>query len=725
MVFKINATLFSNNVSTDAVHCAQHAQRKLAIIEICVILTALLIAILVVFGSCRRRTHTVKLKYLIWAAYVVPPHLISYTMGQIQSAPFHNEFFAVWAVFLVLFLENANSISALNLEDNENRKTYNFILVIQCFWMGFLFGFYINETNFKIPLFALYFLTLWRTGERFQAMTFASRSYGLVRSSKLVADFMTYEHTLRLLSNEEEVDPTCMQGYNYLVHGEEKGNVKVVPPRYQKQLEITGEVITTNKIWQCQGQLLSSTGDPDGRLKDLCLSFALCKLLLRRFAGYSMVESSQAKTWSLVRNGLLSNEGDHERVFRVIEVELDFLYDFFYTKYPVLFAKGIRKLLLSKTTQIIFLGGSCWIAVATLRHYHTPHRYLNLITVSGHNVDALVTGIAIIAILVMEIVQYLVIMFSNWAKVHWLCCYVQNPTWQMKRWKERAIQIVCNKKWGKPWERKLGQYSLLESFNHNPSNLLYDCCPEFIDKPLKGQKENRRIELPVEVKKAIVLSLRTNGQQLSNGEASLQRNGVENEFSWACRLETQTHVIMAWHIATSLCEIEASEPISTREEAQMQRESEHFIVATSLSKYCAYLVAFTPRLLPDHAYTTETIFDQVVGEARDLLPGLKTLNITTYQKMMTLGEGDPVPGEEIMKRSAALAKHLIGIEDKEQRWKILADFWADMMLFVAPSDDATAHAEHLATGGEFVTHLWALLSHAGILKRDDSAHDHV
>ncbi|GLT72756.1 hypothetical protein SLA2020_446610 [Shorea laevis] len=89
--------------------------------------------------------------------------------------------------------------------------------------------------------------------------------------------------------------------------------------------------------------------------------------------------------------------------------------------------------------------------------------------------------------------------------------------------------------------------------------------------------------------------------------------------------------------------------------------------------------------------------------------------------MMRLGEGDP--GETIMKRSAVLAKHLIEeIEDNERRWKILADFWADMMLFVAPSDDVTAHAEHLTTGGEFVTHLWALLSHAGILKRDSSAH---
>jgi hypothetical protein len=45
-----------------------------------------------------------------------------------------------------------------------------------------------------------------------------------------------------------------------------------------------------------------------------------------------------------------------------------------------------------------------------------------------------------------------------------------------------------------------------------------------------------------------------------------------------------------------------------------------------------------------------------------------------------------------------------------------------MMLFVAPSDDVTAHAEQLAEGGEFVTLLWALLSHAGILNRESAHH---
>ena len=67
----------------------------------------------------------------------------------------------------------------------------------------------------------------------------------------------------------------------------------------------------------------------------------------------------------------------------------------------------------------------------------------------------------------------------------------------------------------------------------------------------------------------------------------------------------------------------------------------------------------------------------------------------------------------ILEKGAVLAKHLIKeIGDNGLRWKFLAELWAETMLYVAPSDDETAHAELLAMGGEFVTHLWALLSHA-------------
>jgi hypothetical protein len=69
---------------------------------------------------------------------------------------------------------------------------------------------------------------------------------------------------------------------------------------------------------------------------------------------------------------------------------------------------------------------------------------------------------------------------------------------------------------------------------------------------------------------------------------------------------------------------------------------------------------------------------------------------------------------------AGLARKLMeDIEVRAHRWKVLSDFWAEMMLYVAPCDDAKAraHLEALATGGEFITHLWALLTHAGVLER--------
>ncbi|OEL20248.1 hypothetical protein BAE44_0018733, partial [Dichanthelium oligosanthes] len=57
------------------------------------------------------------------------------------------------------------------------------------------------------------------------------------------------------------------------------------------------------------------------------------------------------------------------------------------------------------------------------------------------------------------------------------------------------------------------------------------------------------------------------------------------------------------------------------------------------------------------------------------------------------------------------------IADYSVRWKVLADFWSEMILFVAPSDNVRGHIERLTHGGEFITHLWALLTHAGIVEQ--------
>ncbi|KAK7846357.1 uncharacterized protein LOC112025829 [Quercus suber] len=691
-------------------------------VEFYVILTTLLVAFLTVFGSWRRRSHSLMLKYSIWASYLLSTYLINYVMGLMKSTDIRHELFAIWATFLIMFLGSADCISAYSLEDCEHRKRYNLEIFLQYFWLGWLIVLHTHEAKFMIPLYLLYFLSLRRTGGRAEALALASKSYGLVRNTKLVADLMEVESNIK----GGEADPTCMRGYKYLVKGEKKSMVTVKAPNYHMQFETRDDhkVITIDMIWQCEGRLLSSTGDPDGRLKDICLSYALYRLLCRRFAKYSFSESSQLKTWEFVRYGLLSKEGDHERAFRVIELELGFLYDLFYTKYPVLFAKGLP--LFRNFEIIIVIGIGFWVVASLLNDYRRRPSLAAL----------LVTGVVLIAILCMEIVQFFVVNFSDWAKVQWLCYYVKKPLWHNKCI-EMIIRVICHRKLFKPWDRKLGQYSLLESFSHNPSILLYNrWTSPYIDKPRDGLKLSAQVTLPMEVKKAIIHSLKTHEQQiqrLTNGVASLRRNRVENELSWACTLKTQTHVIMVWHIATSLCELSSSSQENvTGEQVNQQRESEDFIVATKLSKYCAYLVAFAPRLLPDHPYITEFIFDRVVVEAREKLKGCeknicqKMFNLCKddrkkiiSEKMLTLGQEDG--NQEIIVEGAKLAKYLIEtIKENGRRWKILAEFWAEMMLFVAPSDDETAHAEHLAMGGEFVTHLWALLSHAGILKRDSA-----
>ena len=71
----------------------------------------------------------------------------------------------------------------------------------------------------------------------------------------------------------------------------------------------------------------------------------------------------------------------------------------------------------------------------------------------------------------------------------------------------------------------------------------------------------------------------------------------------------------------------------------------------------------------------------------------------------------------ILELGGRLGRELRGVVPEAQRWKVLADFWAEFILFLAPSSNAEIHTEKLAAGGEFTTHLWAQLTHAGILER--------
>ena len=76
----------------------------------------------------------------------------------------------------------------------------------------------------------------------------------------------------------------------------------------------------------------------------------------------------------------------------------------------------------------------------------------------------------------------------------------------------------------------------------------------------------------------------------------------------------------------------------------------------------------------------------------------------------------------MLRRAAELGRHLVEeyAEDEASSCQILADFWSEMVLFLAPSENVKGHIEDMERGGVFIMLIWALLLHAGITTRPNT-----
>ena len=171
-------------------------------------------------------------------------------------------------------------------------------------------------------------------------------------------------------------------------------------------------------------------------------------------------------------------------------------------------------------------------------------------------------------------------------------------------------------------------------------------------------------------------------------------------------------IMLVCHIATSILEV--------RSDPQLP-PSDHKIIATHLSRYCAYLVDHCPELLPDFERWCKSLYKAVKKEAELILVSAIRPEATPQVKYQKLFEQLSTRSEhEVLKNGAELGRLLVELpEGEEKAWELLAGFWAEMLMYVAPSDNLNGHAEAIARGGELITLLWALLGHLGCVSRPD------
>ncbi|XP_040381723.1 uncharacterized protein LOC121054890 [Oryza brachyantha] len=734
---------------------ASSSAGQLARIEGLVTVSCLLVGVLVICNSRRRHDGGALLRLLVWGAFMFNYPVISYTIGLMQSSSIHNELFVVWACFLLLLLGSSDTMTAFNFDDKSQLTRSMMNQALHVVYLIFLILYYKSQLrgSFLVSLFLLWSLSVVRLGLRVKAYLSTNRTRGLIRDNQIVHEYtMCAERESRSSPPRPgNWDTKTMDKYIYLVDGKEEEKVRDGEQIIQVATGVP-ETVDVSKVWQCKGKLLRLGGGDHGaaRRRDLCLSFALFRMLMLRFApdhvSWVVFLFQDEKYWDFVVNGLLADDQDLDRAFRVVNAELGFLFDFFYARYPSI--KDTLAPDLAVYSAILATSLFTLFSPDLVRYQPLPspggNGNASNIIIHGFNLDLLITRLVIAWYIFLESYHFLAFIFSDWHKVKMLCRYVRNESWH-KVLMEVPLMVLFHFNVTRYWKGTIGQYFLLDNIRpHWIKTFLSWFSIEA--QALDAWLMTRSISLEPEVSHAVLRKLKNyEGRKITDGRMWLYRMGIiDLDLDRDVLLgNSYSRYIMKWHIATSICDMEDTTTVTQDHD-----------VAMKLSGYCAYLLAFQPELVPDNTYKTTSIAHGTLQTARDFLAGCKSRE-DKYKKLIDLGRLKISRSHEGHKRwqdirkssvseededrklkelhsfthptvlneaglylsgGAYIAVYLVDrIKDVNERWKVLAAFWANMVLYIAPSNRAAAHAAKMATGGEFMTIIWALLTHANVV----------
>jgi hypothetical protein len=318
---------------------------------------------------------------------------------------------------------------------------------------------------------------------------------------------------------------------------------------------------------------------------------------------------------------------------------------------------------------------------------------------------------------------------SNWTKVVLTCRLIlhsDNESLSMREFKLSAYLLGCRCRLMKHhfWDERMGQCSVLPLHPGTTTPLALG--RRLLHLPDQKTKLNSTVKVSII---NALRSSRNDGGQLSSGRASLYRLSHQDgeRFLWACNSKSTSDVILTWQIATNILEVRY--PQSRKQSSSSITSDRDRTVATQLSRYCIYLVTCYPELLPDNDAWSKSLYEDVKKDAEHALARpccalthrhlcMSSASTPGYQELVDLLSANANSKHQVLNDGVKLGKQLVEtIYNEEAVWKLLADFWSEMILYVAPSDNLKGHKESIARGGKLITLLWALLGHAGIISR--------
>jgi hypothetical protein len=692
--------------------------------------------------------------------YIIPAGFAGLDIGLVAKCDeyIHPSLIVTWASLFQIIMINTSTIVAA--DDKESRLAGPpFELFVQGFWIVYIGVSYLIgrvSMEFKIiqmvvTIEAMVFaLTCAKMVLKYYAFERARRSFALGRNPHLIFAYMQ-QPSLQAGTNHRTEEPERVTQDaappSLLVVGEDKRHMVKQPHGYVFKydsgttLRNKNGLVTIDRVWELHSVDLPITTVK--QLKDLCLSFALFKLLRCRFAGYDITNAAISKDTFAFFWSLLLLDGGHDRVFQVILDEISFVNDYYYSSLPISYSECWLPPIVGSFIPLLSIA--CCISAARLLiilmvssikdsdifPLYQVQCYISCI----HNLlyskesyqlygiwyfDYVTILFLMVLVVITEVRDMVSYVCSNWTKVAVFCHLLNCAPWQ--KWAGLGLLLRCRcKLTTRHWNEKMGQCSVL---GLHPRRTLLGLLWRLLRLPdLK-----RKVKVPAAVKISIIEVLRrSRSGHLSNGTACLLRRGQVGEaFLWACNNKSASYTILVWHIATSILEVRYPHQPHDQEQGSSSSPIPNInykIVTTHLSRYCAYLVTWSPELLPDDEAWSRRLYEDVKKDAELVLASFAAEHSlmtpeAKYQQLIELLTANA--NHEVLKSGSRLGKQLeeLMVGGENMVWNLLAEFWSEMILYVAPSDNLKGHSEaSIARGGELITVLWVLLFHAGIVSR--------
>ncbi|VVA29810.1 PREDICTED: unnamed product [Prunus dulcis] len=655
-------------------------------VRIMVVISLCLQILLILFGSRRKYIAKPWLRIVTWTAYLSADWVAAVALGMISSfqqgendpeSSTHSNssqiLMVFWVPFLLLHLGGPDTITAYSLEDN-------------ALWLRHLLGLLVEVGT------ALYiFLQSWTTSQY---------QLSLLAIPIFVSGIIKYgERTWVLRSaSSERFRELLLPPPNQSDYAEFATEV------YSK--EIRGEPAAFSMI--PEAPFVPGVHPTIAEAKPIHEAYQLFKILKRLCADLILDHYDERWCHYMI--------GDHpfDYVFKLLEIELGFMYDVLYTKANVVYS----------LTGIIFRSISLVCCISTFFIFCLvidKHRY--------STIDVAITYLLSVGAIALELYAIAALVLTDWTQ-YWLSKYKhwlsQPKYWLIKRLHTLAPPIYransyfrLKLSYEKGWSGTMTQFNLID-FCVKEKPIKFGGIQKFIGTYDIWEKYcySTLEDVPIKMKQFIFEQLKVArseshvSQVLSwRGDQVLKKTNCVEKLNWSLVEVPFDQSILLWHIATDLCyytDLEKYQEIPTPDSKQN--------FSKLVSNYLMHILVTRPFMLPKGIGKIR--FRDTCAEATKFFEKRRSIISGSHGKgrarqvlleVNTDVDPESVIGDRsktVLFTGCRLAKQLQSLETEEEwgneeKWEMIAKVWIEMLCYAASQCGWNEHAQHLRKGGDF------------------------